>query len=171
MAEKTLEDYWNASFDMLYDAYFHELASERIISSWNLISSAILFFTAFAALLSVDIGAAFWGSQTGKIIWGCIAAVAAVFAIFHIILAVPSRVKKEEERRQRMASLRVALQQFRNNLPLGRDVLKAGKAFDALSERLHGFILMTPQDIVLTNAARKAVQDLVNEKLKRYIDG
>jgi hypothetical protein len=171
MAQKTLKDYWNPSFDALYDAYFYELASEYIIDVWYWIDLTISLLTALTVVASAATGWALWGMPNAKFIWVYLAVTSSVLAIVHCILGVPSRIKKEGERRQRFLTLRLELQSFRDNLPRGSDVSKAQKRFDRLSERLRTFTSKTPPDIVLTQAARKTVQLLVNDRLRNFING
>jgi hypothetical protein len=171
MPAKTLEDYWNLSFDTLYDACFYELASEHVIRSWNLIDLVISLCTAFIIAGSAVSGWALWENPNGKLIWGCIAAAGSALAIFHGILAVPRRITREAERQQRFSALKADLVHFRANLTRGLDVSKAQKRFDVLREKLRSNVSKTPPDIVLTQSARQAIQKSVNNKLKRDIGG
>jgi hypothetical protein len=171
MAEKPLQDYWNASFEALYDACFYELASDRIIERWYWIDLAVSILTALTILGSAASGWALWTRPDGKLVWGCFTALSFGLVIFHKALAVPSRIRKEGERRQLFSQLRAELQNFRGSLPRGVDALKANKRFALLMERLRSSISQTPQDIVFTPAAQRAVQVLVDEKLKRFING
>jgi hypothetical protein len=169
MPAKTLEEYWNLSFDALYDASFYELTSAHVIRSWNLIDLVISLCTAFIIAASAVTGWALWENPKGKLIWGCIAAAGSTLAIFHSILAVPRRITKEAERQQHFSALKTDLIHFRASLPRSLDVLKAQKRFDMLRERLRRSVSETPQDIVLTLSARKAIQKTVNKKLRRDI--
>jgi hypothetical protein len=169
MPAKTLEEYWDLSFDALYDACYYELASAHVIRSWNLIDLVISLCTAFIIAASAVTGWALWENPKGKLIWGCVAAAASTLAIFHSILAVPRRITKEAERQQHFSELKTDLIHFRASLPRGLDVLKAQKRFEMLREKLRRNVSETPQDIVLTQSARKAIQKTVNKKLRRDI--
>jgi len=171
MVDQSLKDYWNPSFDALYDACFYELASENIIETWYLIDLAISIFTTVTALGSAVSGWELWANPHGKIAWGCLAVTTFLLSIFHRILSVPSRIRKEGERRQIFSTLRVELQTFRASLPQGINPLHANKRFDVLRERLRYAISKTPQDVVFTQSARRTVQVLVNEKLDKFIHG
>lgn len=171
MATNSVEDYWKPSFETLYDACYYELASERIITRWNRIHLLSAFLTALTASGSAISGWALWADPNGKIVWASIAAIATVLSIVHGVLAIPGRIKEEEERRQRFSALRIDLETFRHDLTLRCDPLDAKKTFDGLRKRLSEYVSKTPPDIVFTQSARKDVQNLVNEKLKKYING
>jgi hypothetical protein len=171
MAETTLKDYWIPSFDALYDAYFYELASDHIIETWYWIDLALSLLTAVMVLASAVIGWELWTKPNGKIAWGCFAVTAFALTIFHRLLSVPSRIRKEGERRQVFSMLRVELQNFRSGLPQSSNVSQANKRFDLLQDRLRSGIAKTPQDIVFTERARRTVQVMVNEKLRKLING
>jgi len=171
MVTSSVESYWEPSFDTLYDACFYELASEQIITSWSRIHIVSAVLTAIAASGSAVSGWALWADPHGKMVWGCIAAIASLLAVIHSVLGVPHRIKEEEDRRQRFCALRIDLETFRQNLLLRADPVDSEKAFDGLRCRLRESVSKTPPDIVLSHAARRAVQDRVNEKLKKYING
>jgi len=171
MPSGDVEDYWEPSFETLYDACFYELASERIVTGWSRINLVAGVLTAITASGSAFAGWTYWADPSGKIVWGAIAAFASLLAIVQSVLGVPRRIRDEEERRQRFSALRIDLETFRHNLVLRRDPSEAKKTFGGLRTRLSEYVSKTPPDIVFTRGARKAVQELVNEKLKKYIRG
>jgi hypothetical protein len=170
MPAKTLEDYWNLSFDTMYDACFYELASEYVIKSWDLIDLVISMCIAVIFVGSALSGWALWENPRGKLIWGCVTVVGSSLAILHAVLAMRRRITKEAERKQRFSALTTDLIQFRANLLRGMDLPQAQKRFDLLSEKLRSTVATAPPDILLTPSALETIQVLVNIKLKKFTD-
>jgi hypothetical protein len=93
-----------------------------------------------------------------------------VLTILNGVLAVPTKIKEEEKRRQHFSALRVDLETFRHDLTLRYEAKDAGKDFEKLRERLSSGVSATPPDLVFTKSARRKVQEQVNIKLKKYIE-
>jgi hypothetical protein len=168
MTEESAKEFWQPSFDALYEACFFELASDHIILAWYWIDLTVSILTTITVLASALSGWVLWGIPSGKIVWGCITVTAFALTIFHRILAVPSRIRSEGERRQLFSTLRVQIQNFRETLP-NSNASNASKRLEPLCQKLSSYIGETPQDMVFTLAARKAVQAAVNEKLRKFI--
>src|ERR1700729_1227051 len=107
MSQNNLKEYWIPSFDLLYDACFYELSSDYIIQVWYWIDLAISMTTALTALAAAVTGLVLWGTPSGKMLWGCLSIAAFGLVIFHGFISIPSRIRKEGERRQGFFSLRV----------------------------------------------------------------
>ena len=168
MPNESIEEYWQSGYDTLYDAYFYELGSERLIRYWNRLDLLAGILTALTASSSAVSGWALWAQPKGKMAWAVLAGTASALAIVHAKLAVPGRIREEERHRQRFAALRIDLETFMHDLRRGLPSAQAKKAYDALRKRLSESVSSTPPDALFGRATRKSVQAEVNERLKGY---
>jgi len=173
MDQDALNSYWEPGYRTLYDAYFRELSAAALVRRWQWIDAVIRFLVALTASGSVIAGWALWSSLQGKMVWGMIAGVASLASIAHGIVAVPGRMKDQEELRRGFSELRVDLETFLQELVIDLPNDEAKTRYNKLRERLAHWIARTPDDVGLTGGLGQTVERHLNDILRAggYING
>lgn len=154
-------------FETFYDAYYQELASEKLIERWERIDIITALLVAVTASGSAVAGWAFWNIPTFKHAWAIIAGVASIASIIHGVIKVPTRVKEQEELRRIFSELRVDIETFWQQLRIGSiDNNKLNDKYEKLRERLSQCIGRTHPDIAYTTKLREKIQEHLNNKLR-----
>ena len=136
-ASKAIDSLWNPSWETLYEAYFHELAAQSVVTRWQKIDIAVAILVAATASGSVIAGWSLWSAPSWKTLWLAIAGIAAVVSTAHGAMAVPRRIKDQEEIRRNFSGLRVSLQTFRQDLRISLDGDEAFKRYHEQIGRAH----------------------------------
>jgi hypothetical protein len=155
---------WEQSYRTLYEAWYRELAYEALSVRWQRIDVVIGIFIASTASGSVIAGLALWSISGMNIVWGAIAAIAAVGSVAHQVLGVPSRVSQQETFRSVFARLRVDMETFRQELQF-RYQDSMSNDYRTLRNRLSDAISSTPSDIAFTNNVLRKVESSLQHQL------
>ena len=161
-----IKDYWEPSFETLYQAYYQELASEALETTWQKIDIVQAILVAITASGSAIAGWALWSEPGGKIAWVIIAGIASVLSIIHGTLGVPGRIKDQEDIRREFSELRLDLEKFRQRLALDLIVDEASKQYNHFLDRYTECMKKTHPDLAYTKRLRNRVQRQVNERLR-----
>jgi len=162
---------WEVTNETFYDAYYEEVAADRLISRWQLMDETARLAVAIAATGSAVSGWALWNQPVFRHIWAVLAGLAAVLSIVHVTLAVARRLKDWGNTRQHFAILRADLETFRSRMRV--DPLFPVPAFqqDFLGYRdryAEGLTSLKP-DILLTRGFRIRAQKDLNQRLASEI--
>ncbi|MDA2912986.1 hypothetical protein MYX77_03325 [Acidobacteriia bacterium AH_259_A11_L15] len=172
MSLATTELFWRPTFQTLYEAYYQELASEALMRRWQRIDISTSFLVAATASGSAITGWSLWSNPKWQFLWAFIAGLAAVASILHRTMAVPDRLKEQEELRRAFSELRVDLETFRQQLLIGIEPNDANTRYDKLRRRLAQHIGRANPDIGFTIRLRNRVQEQLDDKLRQegYVD-
>lgn len=164
-------DYWEPSFQTLYDAWYQELVSEALLVRWERIDIVATFLAAITASGSAIAGWTLWTQPGWKFLWVVLAGIASVLIIAHGAMRVPSRVKEQGELHKLFSELRVDLETFRQELVTSLKVNEAQVRYLDLRNRLSQCIKLTHPDIAYTTRFGNNIQEKLNGILedKRYI--
>ncbi len=172
MAQSVVDLYWKPSFRTYYEAYFQELASQGLVSRWQKIDITTAFLVAVTASSSAIAGWSLWNTPGWKLAWVTIAGTATLASIGHGVVRVPSRVKEQEDLRRAFCQLRVEIETFLQQLPIGINGDEAKSKHEALRQKFAETMRPTQPDIAYTRRFRKRVGYELNAILKErgYIE-
>lgn len=115
------DELWNAAYNTYYDAFYEEIAAEKLINKWQMadeISKVIVAITASGSAMS---GWALWNEPQFKYIWAIIAGIGAILALLHSTLGVSGRLKNWGDVKRWFATLRIDLETFRYRMSVNPD--------------------------------------------------
>jgi hypothetical protein len=159
--------YLSESFDTFYDSYFQEMASETLVSRWQIIDKSTAFLVASTASGSALAGWALWSAPGWKLGWAAVAGVATVASIGHGVMGVPERVKTHGEVRRGFSKLRVDLETYRQRLKADLEPNEAKRQYDELRDRFSKLMDAAPKDIVYRAKFRIRIQDQLDSLLRK----
>jgi hypothetical protein len=170
MAHDPRDQLWNAVFETFYDSFYEELIADRIVFRWQVLDEITKVLVALTASGSAIAGWALWNEPDFKIVWAIIAGIAAILALVHSALLVPSKIKGWTKIQRQFCVLRVDLDTLRNKMKIDPNfsVTEISKDLDGLRQRYRVAIQDIPNDILMTekfqiNAQTKLDQRLVGE--------
>lgn len=166
MAQGDNNPFRKAGLDTFYETYFQEKASRALLGRWQKIDVTTSILVASTATGSTVAGWTLWTLPTWKGVWIIAAGFAAVAAIVHGAMTVPSRVKDQEELRRGFSELRVDLETFLQQITINPSDADSAKRFETLRERYAQTISKAPPDIAYTKRLRLKVQGELNTELK-----
>ena len=159
--------FWKPTFHTLYEAYYQELASEALMARWQRIDITTSSLVTATAAGSAITGWSLWNEPSWQYLWAFIAGSAAVLSILHRTMAVPDRLKEQEELRRMFSELRVDLETFRHQLIIGIELNDANTRYEKLRKRLAQHIGRASPDIGFTVRLRNRIQDQLDRKLRQ----
>jgi len=154
--------YWDSTYRILYDTWMQELISEELANFWgrfNAISSILIAATATGSAIA---GWTLFNTTAGKVIWGVLSGVAALFSLLDSTLGVPARVKEQSDTRTMFLELRLKLEHFCSSLPR-IDVTKAEQEYDSLSKQHEDARMKAKGDVIWTKRWQSKTQLQLNE--------
>jgi len=161
------EKFWEPSFDTFYESYYQELASEALATRWQITDTITSLIVAFTATGSAVAGWAMWNTPNGKMIWAVIAGAASVASIVHSVLAVPGRIKDQEELRRLFQDLRLAIDNFRKNLEIELiPMVEAKHEYERLQASYQEVMKRTKADMIYTESMREGVTERLKAIMK-----
>ena len=165
-AQTPVDLFWKPSFNLFYDAYYQELASEAVLERWVLIDGVTSFLGASTATGSAVAGWALWKSDNGKLAWAILAAVASLASIIRTNFGVLGKIKEQEDLRRNFQGIRLAIDSFRTDLEIG--LITVPDAQKRLKE-LHASYTEAMAGTKAGPAFTKALQESVEEKLRAIV--
>lgn len=159
--------YFENSFETFYDSYFQELASEALISKWQVIDKTTAFLVAATASGSALAGWALWNAPGWKMGWAAMAGIATVASIGHGVMGVPERVKTQAEVRRGFSKLRVDVETYRQRVKGGLEDGQVRQQYDELRERFGKLLSETPPDLIFGRRLRLKIQDELDCLLRK----
>ncbi len=167
MAQDNNKAYLDASWETLYETYYQEIASESLAALWERTDVIVLFLVALTTSGSAVAGWALWSISGWKVLWIILAGIASIASIAHTSMRVPSRVKEQEELRNKFAKLRFDLETFWQELKIGLNEEQAKTRYKELREKASECIAQAHPDILYTMRFRRGIQERLNETLKQ----
>ena len=172
MAPDPRDTLWEAVFDTYYSAYFEEILSDLLINRWLRIDIGVRVGIALTASGSAVAGWTLWERPDFKIIWAIISCLAAVGAIFHSTISVPSLLKEHTRSNKDFTALRHEFETLRNDLNINPqfDVTKKNHELKALKKRYTELCNNSPHDILSTDKLANKAQGLLNSRIADIIE-
>lgn len=161
------DTYWQPTFETLYDAWYHELASRALLIRWEKADFWVTLLAAVTASGSAVAGWALWTQPGWKTVWVVLAAVVGVLVIIHGALRVTTRVKEQGELQSLFSGLRIDTETFRHQLNTGVQIDEAKKTFSDLRKKLSEYINRSHPDIAFTKGLQKNVQEKLDTELRQ----
>ncbi len=162
------DELWNAAFNTYYDAYYEEIAADKMINRWQILDEITKVLVAFTASGSAISGWALWSNQNFKYIWLILAGAGAVLALTHSTLGVSGRLKDWGEIKRWFATIRIDLETFRYRMTVDPEfpVDNFTKEFIDYRRRYGEGIQRLKNDIFRSNRLEKKAQSELNERLE-----
>ena len=128
----------NGSLDLdaFYDAYYQELLAGAVIARWQKIDLFINLLVALTTSGSTFSGLVWWNTPSGKPIWGILAAIASIAAIFHGVARVGTHLQQQGEARRDFSLLRGNLQYVLHKMTTTGDDAELESKFEGLRSKL-----------------------------------
>lgn len=167
MEADTRVELWGASFETFYDSYYEELLADSLINRWQLLDETAKVLVALTATGSVVSGWALWNQAYFKMIWSIVAGFAAILAILHPALRVPSRLTDWGEVKLYCAALRIDLETFRYRMQFDPEfpVTPFSDEFVAYRKRYGEGIQRLKNDILRTKRLQIRTQGELNQRI------
>lgn len=162
---------WEQSFEVYYDAYFEEILSQVLVHRWSIVDMAVKVLVMLTASGSAVAGWALWHEVEYRTIWAILSGSAAVLAIVHAALSVPSLLQEHVRSNKEFFLLRNEIEIFRNGLNLNPDfdLESATNKLEALKRKYGELSALIPNDFLATNRVSHNAQDALDEKIANQI--
>jgi hypothetical protein len=162
------DELWNAAFNTYYDAYYEEIAADKMISRWQILDELTKVLVALTASGSAISGWALWSDVNFKYIWIVMAGTGALLALIHSTLGVPGRLKDWGEIKRWFAIIRIDLETFRYQMTVDPEfsVDNFSKNFIDYRRRYGEGVQRLKNDILRTNRLERKSQTDLNERIQ-----
>jgi hypothetical protein len=158
----TIDLYWDPAYRVLYDTWMQELISEELMNFWGRFNTFSSILVAITATGSAIAGWTLFNSTVGKVIWGILSGIAALFSIVDSTLGVPGRVKEQSDQRSMFLALRVRIEYFCSSLAR-IDATRAETELGSLSIEHQDARKKAKGDVIWTRKWQKKTQLQLNE--------
>lgn len=161
------DELWNATFEVFYDSFYEELASEALIHRWQIVDDLTKVLVALTASGSALAGWTLWDAPGLRFVWSTLAGLAAALAIVHAALGIPGRLKNWTETKQCFIALRVDIDTFRALMRIEPDfsLSEFTSRFVGLRGSYKNAITRVNDDALRTQGLRVKVQNQLNARL------
>jgi hypothetical protein len=172
MAVDARDEIWEESFGTYYDVYYEEMLTEAIINWWLVVDEVVTILvglTVVICLLLFSRGQPPNGDH--KNICVSIILFPVFWAMFHIILNVPERLKNHGESARRLMTLRINLETFRNQMRINPDfpIDKFTNKFTELRQNFLNNMQLVKPDILKIAWLKHKIHAELNTKLQNEI--
>lgn len=159
---------WETVFKTLYDTHYQELFADDLVTRWRNIDELTKVIVAFTTTGSVVVGWALWETQVGQFVWASIAGVAAILAIIHATLGVPTKLKDWGEVKQNFTALRIDLETFRYQMEIDSNFQldEFKQKFNNYRSSYRDGMQHVQNDMFRTLRRAKKIQSYLNEQIK-----
>ncbi len=146
------DELWSVSFGTYYHVYYQELLADHVINRWQKADDITKVLVALTTTGSAVTGWALWTEPTLKVVWAILAGIAAVLSIIHTTLGVPARLKDHGDIERRFATLRIALETFRQQMRIDSDfpIKEFKDKYDEYRTRYSEYVQTLKHDILIT---------------------
>ena len=168
MGSDPRDDLWMAAFETFYDSYYEEILADSLVSRWQWLDEAAKVLVALTATGSAVTGWALWNAAQFKTIWSIAAGFAAILAILHPTLRVPSRLTDWGEAKLYFAALRIDLETFRYRMQFDAEFPVASFSAEFLTyrKRYGEGMQRLKNDILKTKRLQTRAQDELNQRIE-----
>lgn len=162
------DELWNAAFNTYYDAYYEEMAADKMINRWQILDEITKVLVALTASGSAISGWALWSNQNFKYVWLIFAGAGAVLALIHSTLGVPGRLKDWGEIKRWFAMIRIDLETFKYRMTVDPEfsINNFTEEFVDYRKRYSEGIQRLKNDIFRSNRLEKKTQGELNERIE-----
>jgi len=161
---------WNSTWRSLYETFYQELLSERLVLRWKRFDDFSKLLIAFTASGSAISGWTLWNKDEYKFIWLIFAGAGAILSIISKTLDVSIRINDWSDSRSIYSLLRIKYQILFDEMKFKPDFL-----IDETIEKLNNLKLEYAEvykkntvDAFLTNRLKYSVQNELNNNLSQY---
>lgn len=171
MTYDSRDQIWNAVFETYYDTFYEEMVADALISRWQILDEITKVLVALTASGSAVAGWSLWNDPNLKYLWAFIAGTAAVLAIVHSTLLVPSRINNWSKVQHQFVNLRLDLDMLRDKMKIDSSfsIDNINNELDILRIQFRDAINNIPNDILLTEKTQLDVQEKLNIRLSDQI--
>jgi hypothetical protein len=167
LGPRPYDRFWEPAFETFYESYYQELASEALSTRWQIIDTFTSVIVALTATTSAVAGWALWSTDGGKMTWAVIAGAASVISIVHSVLAVPGRIKDQEELRRSFQDIRLSIDTFRRNLEIDLNSMdEARDQYERLQAGYQDAMKRTKIEMIYTDTMRAGVTARLNDIMR-----
>ena len=171
MAVDARDEIWEESFGTYYDVYYEEMLTEAIINWWLVVDEVVTILIGGAVAICSPFLLRQFPNGDYKNIWVSIVWFLVFWAMLHLFLNVPERLKNHGNSLRRFLILRINLETFRDEIRINPDfpIYKFTNKFTELHQNfLNNMQLVKPDFLKIAWLEHKIKNDL-NAKLQNEI--